>query len=146
MFIGDVGQGSWEEIDFARKGKGGRNYGWDIMEGRHCFEPPTGCRRKGLRLPIHEYSHNVGNVVTGGYVYRGNAMTDLDGTYVFTDFGSRELWGLTRDETGKWRRSVLFQSGNQLNIASFGESDAGELFAVDLVSGTLFRIEAASSI
>ena len=52
----------------------------------------------------------MGNVVTGGYVYRGNAMTDLVGTYIFTDFGSRELWGLTQDETGKWRRSVLFQS------------------------------------
>jgi hypothetical protein len=116
------------------------------MEGRHCFTPPTGCDKRGLRLPIHEYSHDVGNVVTGGYVYRGTAMPDLVGTYIFTDFGSHDLWGLTRDNTGKWRRSVLLHSGDQLNIASFGESDAGELFAVDLINGTLSRIEAADAI
>jgi glucose/arabinose dehydrogenase len=145
MFIGDVGQHAWEEIDFEpASSEGGLNYGWDITEGRHCFNPPTGCRKRRFRLPIHEYSHDVGNVVTGGYVYRGDGMPDLDGTYVFTDFGSRDLWGLTRDQTGKWRRSVLFRSGDQLNIASFGESDAGELFAVDLIDGTLFRIEAPS--
>jgi glucose/arabinose dehydrogenase len=143
IFIGDVGQNAWEEIDFGRHGKGGLNYGWDIMEGRHCFNPPSGCDKRGLRLPIHEYSHKVGNVVTGGYVYRGDDMPDLVGTYVFTDFGSRDLWGLKRDETGNWERSVLLRADEQLNIASFGESDAGELFAVDLVSGTLFSIAAA---
>jgi hypothetical protein len=143
MFIGDVGQARWEEIDFGPAGRGGRNYGWDIMEGRHCFNPPKGCDRRGLRLPIHEYSHKVGNVVTGGYVYRGT-VTDLVGTYVFTDFGSRDIWGLTRNQqTGKWGRSVLFHSEDQLNIASFGESEAGELFAVDLINGTLSRIEPA---
>jgi glucose/arabinose dehydrogenase len=143
MFIGDVGQARWEEIDFGPAGRGGRNYGWDIMEGRHCFNPPKGCDRRGLRLPIHEYSHKVGNVVTGGYVYRGT-VTDLVGTYVFTDFGSRDIWGLTRNQqTGKWGRSMLFHSEDQLNIASFGESDVGELFAVDLVNGTLSRLEAA---
>jgi glucose/arabinose dehydrogenase len=143
IFIGDVGQSSWEEIDFGRKGRGGLNYGWDIMEGRHCSNPPSGCDKRGLRLPIHEYSHNVGNVVTGGYVYRGDAMPDLVGTYVFTDFGSRDLWGLTQGDTGNWERSVLFHSQNQLNIASFGEDNDGELLAVDLVRGTLFRIAAA---
>jgi hypothetical protein len=82
-------------------------------------------------------------VVTGGYIYRGNTIPGLDGTYVFTDFGSRDLWGLTLDDTGNWKRSVLFHSQNQLNIASFGEDNDGELFAVDLVRGTLFRIAAA---
>jgi glucose/arabinose dehydrogenase len=143
IFIGDVGQDAWEEIDFGRRGKGGLNFGWDIMEGRHCFNPPSGCDKRGLRLPIHEYSHKVGNVVTSGYVYRGDDMPDLVGTYVFTDFGSRDLWGLKRNSQGNWERSVLLRADKQLNIASFGESDAGELFAVDLVSGTLFRIAAA---
>ena len=143
MFIGDVGQNAWEEIDFGLPGQGGLNYGWHIMEGSHCFKPPKDCKKRGLTLPIHEYSHDVGNVVTGGYVYRGIAMPELDGTYVFTDFGSRDLWGLTRDETGNWERSVLFHSEDRLNIASFGEGDAGELFAVDLLAGTLSRIEAA---
>jgi glucose/arabinose dehydrogenase len=143
MFIGDVGQSAWEEIDFSPLGKGGLNYGWHIMEGSHCFKPPKDCKKRGLSLPIHEYSHDVGNVVTGGYVYRGTAMPEVDGTYVFTDFGSRDVWGLTRDATGNWERSVLFHSEDQLNIASFGENDAGELFAVDLVAGTIARIEAA---
>jgi glucose/arabinose dehydrogenase len=142
MFIGDVGQGDWEEIDFALVGQGGLNYGWHIMEGRHCYKPRKGCRQRGLTLPIHEYSHQEGNVVTGGYVYRGTAIQELVGTYVFTDFGSRDIWGLTKDGTGNWERSVLFHSEERLNIASFGESDAGELFAVDLIAGTLSRIEA----
>jgi hypothetical protein len=81
--------------------------------------------------------------VTGGYVYRGNAISGLDGTYIFTDFGSHDIWGLTRDAPGHWQRSVLFHTEDQLNIASFGENDAGELLAVDLISGTLLRIEAA---
>ncbi len=143
MFIGDVGQHDWEEIDFGRSGRGGLNYGWDIMEGRHCFNSTTGCNKTGLTLPIHEYSHEVGNVVTGGYRYRGQAIPNLVGTYVFTDFGSRDIWSLRRNQTGKWERSVLLRANKQLNIASFGESDAGELFAVDLVSGTLLRIKAA---
>jgi glucose/arabinose dehydrogenase len=144
IFIGDVGQRAWEEIDLGPHDRGGLNYGWDITEGRHCFNPPTGCRKRRFRLPIHEHSHKVGNVVTGGYVYRGDDMPDLVGTYVFTDFGSHDLWGLTRDQqSGKWVRSVLLHSGDPLNIASFGESDFGELYAVDLVSGTLFRIEGA---
>ena len=143
MYIGDVGQHRWEEIDFGEAGEGGINYGWHIMEGNHCYTPAENCPTDGLTLPIHEYSHEVGNVVTGGYVYRGNSVPDLVDTYVFTDFGSRDIWGLKQDGTGNWQHSVLLQSGNQLNIASFGESDAGELFAVDLVRGTLFRIEAA---
>ena len=142
LFIGDVGERAWEEIDFGPNGQGGRNYGWHIMEGRHCFMPPSGCNKSGLRLPIHEYSHKVGNVVTGGYVYRGTDIPALVGTYVFTDFGSRDLWGLTRDGDGGWRRSVLLRADEELRIASFGESDARELFAVDL-AGTLFRIAAA---
>ena len=143
IFIGDVGQNAWEEIDFGRRGLGGLNYGWAIMEGRHCFAPPTGCVKTGLTLPIHEYSHDTGNVVTGGYRYRGQAIPALVGTYVFTNFGSQVLWGLQRNGDGTWDRSVLLRANKQLNIASFGESDAAELFAVDLVSGTLFRIAAA---
>jgi glucose/arabinose dehydrogenase len=143
MYIGDVGQGRWEEIDFGPVGEGGINYGWHIMEGGHCYHPRKGCHKNGLSLPIHEYSHNVGNVVTGGYVYRGNAIPGLGGTYVFTNFGSHDIWGLTQDAPGQWERSVLFHSDDRLNIASFGENDARELFAVDLISGKLFSIEAA---
>ena len=137
MFIGDVGQNAWEEIDFdPASSEGGLNYGWHITEGRHCYKPPTGCDKTGLTPPIHEYSHDIGNVVTGGYRYRGQAIPALVGTYVFTDFGSKVIWGL-RNRQGKWERSVLLRAKKELNIASFGESDAGELFAVDLVKGAL---------
>jgi glucose/arabinose dehydrogenase len=143
MFIGDVGQREWEEVDYAPHGKGGLNYGWSIMEGRHCFDPPTGCPTDGLRMPIFEYSHDDGNVVTGGYVYRGQAIPALVGTYVFTDFGSRQIWGLTRNQNGRWVFSVLLRFENERNIASFGENDKGELFAVDLVAGILYRVAPA---
>jgi hypothetical protein len=113
------------------------------MEGRHCFKPRTNCDKTGLALPIHEYSHDVGNVVTGGYVYRGKAIPALVGTYVFTDFGSPTIWGLTRNRQGRWERSTLLRSQDEHRIASFGESDRGELFAVDLVAGVLYQIATA---
>jgi hypothetical protein len=85
----------------------------------------------------------VGNVVTGGYVYRGNAIPGLAGTYIFTNFGSREIWGLQRTRHGQWKRSVLLSTTGQLQIASFGESDAGELFAVDYGAGILYQLTEA---
>ena len=142
LYIGDVGEQDWEEIDYGAPRRGGLNYGWDITEGRHCFNPPEDCDRAGITFPIHEYPHEVGNVVTGGYVYRGRAMAGLVGTYVFTDFGSHELWGLRRNRDGEWVRSVLLRSDDELRIASFGESDSAELYAVDLVAGTLYRLAA----
>jgi hypothetical protein len=94
-------------------------------------------------MPIFEYSHDDGNVVTGGYVYRGQAIPALVGTYVFTDFGSRQIWGLTRNQNGRWVFSVLLRFENERNIASFGENDKGELFAIDLVAGILYRVAPA---
>jgi glucose/arabinose dehydrogenase len=143
LYVGDVGQDEWEEIDYGAPGRGGLNFGWDTTEGRRCYDPPTGCDRTGIAFPIHAYSHEAGNAVTGGYVYRGRAVPGLVGTYVFADFGSRELWGLKRDRDGAWRRSVLLRRDEELWIASFGESDAGELLAVDLVAGVLYRVAKA---
>ena len=84
LFIGDVGQDSWEEIDAERAGTGGLNYGWNLMEARHCFQ--AGCDQAGLTLPVAEYSHQDGCSVTGGYVYRGEALPDLVGGYLFSDY------------------------------------------------------------
>ena len=81
-----------------------------------------------------------GNVVTGGYIYRGTSDPFLAGTYVFTDFGSREIWGLTPNQKGDWERSGAVAVKNNHSIASFGEDDDGELFAVDLVSGVLSQV------
>ena len=97
LWIGDVGQGAWEEIDVEdpRQG-GGRDYGWRTMEGLHCFRPRCGCSPSGLVLPIHEYGHDLGCSVTGGYVYRGSALPDLVGRYLFSDYCPGTIWSLER--------------------------------------------------
>jgi glucose/arabinose dehydrogenase len=137
LFLGDVGESSWEEVDLVRRGG---NYGWRLMEGTHCFNPPTGCRTAGLELPIHEYSHSVGCSVTGGFVYRGLRFPRLGGHYVFGDFCGGPLWALTFN--GKtWTRTELLETG--LPIASFGEDEAGELYLVDYF-GSIYRIAALS--
>src|SRR5215471_5788432 len=85
LFLADVGQDQFEEIDIVQKGG---NYGWNVMEGMHCFNPPTGCNTTGLTLPITEYSHAEGNAVIGGFVYRGANLPSLRGVYVFGDLGT----------------------------------------------------------
>jgi len=94
LWIGDVGQGSYEEIDHAVPGSGrGVNWGWRIMEGSHCYSPPSGCDTSGLTLPLLDYDHGGGRcAVTGGYVYRGSKVPLLRGGYVFGDFCSGEIW------------------------------------------------------
>ena len=131
LFVGDVGQDSFEEVDLATKGG---NYGWNIMEGLHCYPPPaTGCNTSGLELPIAEYSHSEGNSITGGYVYRGALRPELRGTYMFGDFGSGRIWRLTESTSGTWTRSLLLDT--QLNISSLGQDAAGEILVVDYGGG-----------
>ena len=134
LFVADVGQDQFEEIDIVQRGG---NYGWNIMEGLHCFNPPSGCNMAGLALPIAEYSHQEGNAVIGGFVYHGSTLPDLRGTYVFGDFGTGKIWKLTEGPPGTWTRTLLLQSG--LNISSFGQDAAGELYVVD-VNGSVSKI------
>lgn len=136
LFLGDVGQDSWEEVDLILKRK---NYGWRIMEGAHCFNPPTRCRTAGLELPINEYSHSLGCSVIGGFVYRGRRWPGLTGHYIFGDLCG-PLWALTPSGTS-WTRTELLQTG--LPIVSFGEDELGELYLVDY-NGSVYRIRAAS--
>ena len=140
LFIADVGQGSWEEVDRESFGQaGGRNYGWRVMEGRHCYNAST-CNRSGKTLPITEYSHGSGNCsITGGFVYRGTAEPELVGHYVFADFCSGRIWTIL--STGGNGDQVL-QADTSEQITSFGESDDGELFAVT-IDGKLFRVLAS---
>jgi glucose/arabinose dehydrogenase len=139
LWIGDVGQGAWEEIDRAKAGEGARaNYGWRLMEGRHCFRPSTGCDQSGLVLPIAEYSHEDGCSVTGGYVYRGDASPALRGVYVFGDFCSGTIWGLAAGGPDLQEPFVLAQTDHA--ISSFGEDEAGEVYLTDLASGEVLRI------
>jgi glucose/arabinose dehydrogenase len=130
LWLADVGEARVEEINLIRRG---RNYGWRIMEGSLCFSPREGCDRRGLELPVHEYLHTGGRCsITGGYVYRGQAIPALRGSYLFGDYCSGEIFAF-RDAS---RRLLLDTS---LAISSFGEDEAGEVYVVGL-GGTISRI------
>ena len=151
LYIGDVGQSSWEEIDFQAAGSpGGKNYGWRRMEGRHCFNPPTGCDDGTLTLPVLEYDHGQGCAVIGGFVYRGCRMPDLRGTYFYSDFCSSFLRSFTGISGGDAQnladRSAEIEPPGppQLQgVTTLGEDARGELYIADHV-GQLFVIEPAS--
>ncbi len=134
LFLADVGQYSWEEVDIITKGG---NYGWRIMEGNHCFNPPEGCDPTGLTLPIAEYSHSLGCSVTGGYVYRGRRNPNLVGRYVFGDYCSGLIWALTETVPGTWTMNQLLDSS--LAISSFGEDERSNLYVVDH-NGAVYRV------
>ena len=134
LFLGDVGQNAYEEVDILQKGG---NYGWNTMEGVHCYNPSTGCNMTGLQLPIAEYSHAEGNAIIGGYVYHGTAIPGLAGSYIFGDFGTGKIWRLTQDSTGTWQR-VLLVTGPSLS--SFGRDSVGELYILDYSGGAVLKV------
>lgn len=136
LFAGDVGQNRIEEIDLIEKGK---NYGWKIMEGSQCFDPPTLCNTQGLELPIAEYDHSLGCSVTGGYVYRGTQYPALIGHYLFGDYCSGRIWSLVQESTGRWTMRQLIDS--PFSISSFGEDEQGELYVVHY-GGAIYRVTA----
>ncbi len=137
LFAGDVGQDSFEEVDIVQKGL---NYGWNVMEGTHCFSPSTGCTMAGLTLPIHDYGRADGGTVIGGFVYRGTSIPTLVGAYVFGDFLSGRIWGLRQDSTGAWQRTQLAAPGR--SISTLGRDEANELYVVDYVAGSIFKLAA----
>lgn len=96
LWAADVGQNRFEEVDII---KPGRNYGWNVMEGFHCFQPSNGCNQEGLELPVFEYGRDDGCSVTGGYVYRGSRLPSLYGAYVYGDFCTGKIWALRYDGT-----------------------------------------------
>jgi len=126
LFVADVGQDSFEEIDIVQKGG---NYGWNIMEATHCFNPPTGCNMTGLLLPITEIPHPEGEAVIGGFVYHGTAIPSLQGQYIFGDLNGK-IWTLQQQSSGTFARTLLLTT--QLSITSFGQDQSGELYVVDL--------------
>jgi glucose/arabinose dehydrogenase len=141
LYIADVGQDTYEEIDYQPAGsQGGENYGWSIMEGMHCYPASQACDRTGLTLPVAEYDHSQGCSVTGGYVYRGRQFPSLDGIYLFSDYCSGRIWALDRDGQGQWRMAEVGRAS--IRPSSFGEDEAGELYLVDIQGGKLYRIVA----
>lgn len=133
LFVADVGQNSFEEVDLVQKGG---NYGWNIMEGAHCFNPPSGCNMAGLALPIAEIPHPEGEAVIGGFVYHGTALAGLQGQYIFGDLNGK-IWSLKEGPLNTFTRTLLSDSG--LTISSFGQDQTGELYVVDF-SGKVFKI------
>jgi glucose/arabinose dehydrogenase len=134
LFAGDVGQDSFEEVDIVQKGL---NYGWNTMEGTHCFSPSSGCNMAGLTLPINDYGRGQGATVIGGFVYRGSTTPALVGAYVFGDFISGRIWGLRQNSSGGWDRTQLAATGKA--ISSFGRDESNELYVVDY-SGPVFKL------
>lgn len=139
LWIGDVGQNTYEEINVVTADHGsGLNFGWPIMEGTHCFPDRATCDSSGLEIPITDYSHQVGGCsVTGGYVYRGEQFPQLTGIYLFGDFCTGNVWAIWPLADSTWTTELMLRSGIQ--ISSFAEDAAGELYTTDL-AGTLYQI------
>ena len=138
LYIADVGQNSFEEIDFQPAGSpGGQNYGWNIMEAFECFRPAN-CDQSGLVLPVASYpTHEAGNCsVTGGVVYRGS-LPEWQGIYLFGDYCSGRVWGLLRGEQDAWEQTLLYE--NVARITSFGEDEQGEVYLTGH-EGTIYRL------
>lgn len=125
LFVADVGQNMFEEVDIVQKGG---NYAWNTMEGLHCFNPPTNCNTAGLSLPIIEISHPEAVAVIGGFVYHGSALAGAQGMYIFGDL-SGKIWTLTENPPNTFTRTLLSSPG--FSITSFGQDTAGELYVVD---------------
>ena len=123
LLAGDVGQNDWEEINVIQKGL---NYGWDIMEGNHCFSPQANCVTVGLELPAAEYSQSEGCAVVGGHFYRGSGLPSLSGTYVYGDYCSGKIWGLQFNGQSVTNQEMLIDS--DLSITSFGQDLTGNLY------------------
>jgi glucose/arabinose dehydrogenase len=148
MYIADVGQVAWEEINFVAAGTGGGlNFGWDHMEASHCYppDPEEGCKPFG-ELPVAEYNHEVGGCsITGIGVYRGEQSPSLDGIYFAGDYCTGKIWGLQRDDAGTWQFQELFTTTTGLSGAGHGED--GELYVTllgtaDTADGSLWQIVA----
>lgn len=144
MYIADVGQDQIEEVDFEPAGAGRRNYGWRLMEGDSCFTPNSGCdaMAQSLVLPVAEYRHDVGQSITGGYVYRGAAIPDLRGTYLYADYVSNTFFAL-RTSGGQVALSQtditsnINGDGAVTGVGSFAQNDAGDLFVLEFNGGRI---------
>ena len=160
MYIGDVGQNNWEEVNYALLDQKGINYGWNIMEGKHCFNEENLCDSTQYELPIYEYPNNANYIktligfnqpytdgcsITGGYVYRGGSISELYGKYIFGDYCTGKVWSFNKNgnsvENFKDHTFEILSSMDKKKfyLSSFGEGYDGELFLVDY-NGALYKI------
>jgi uncharacterized repeat protein (TIGR01451 family) len=137
LYIGDVGQNAYEEINFQRRSSaGGENYGWRVAEGNHCYNANT-CDLTQFTPPVLEYPHAQGCSVTGGIVYRGQQFPRLHGTYLYGDFCSGRIWGVPTPPQAQ-NNTQLFKSSYVLS--TFGEDEAGEVYLADYAGGTIYHL------
>jgi glucose/arabinose dehydrogenase len=139
LWIADVGQGAWEEIDYRSAARVGKlaNYGWSRFEGRKTYDSHKPLLRKGnLVWPVLTYSHSAGCSVTGGYVYRGSAMPSFVGRYIYGDFCSGTVWSFA---AGNGKKGPARVEGKIDSLSSFGQDGNGELYATSL-DGTLYKL------
>lgn len=145
LFIADVGEDAIEEINFhAINSDSGENYGWRLMEGSQCFDPADNCNDGSLTLPVVEYNHSAGRCsITGGYRYRGTQVPDLIDYYVYADFCTGEIFGAAPNNDSVWTQHVLLDTN--LDISTFGQNEAGELFVAD-INGGIYQLIAPLAI
>ncbi len=142
LYLADVGQGQWEEINYLPNGFAALpvNFGWRIYEGNHLFSPDDAASPYPLTAPVFEYNHDLGCSVTGGIIYRGSELPEFYGVYLFADFCSGTIWGMLPQGTGSWQAQPLFTT--TLQIVSLGVDETGEVFLLDL-GGGMYRLERA---
>jgi glucose/arabinose dehydrogenase len=146
LIIGDVGQNRWEEIDYEPRGAGGRNYGWRNREGSHDYVTSRPPAYLPLVDPVHEYDHNTGQSVTGGYIYRGSALgAPHAGRYFFADFIQGRVWSIlitsTTSSSGLVEHTSELGGTSQLgNVSSFGIDTSGEMYIVSYSRGVILKI------
>lgn len=147
LYIADVGQNEWEEVNFQpASSAGGENYGWNTLEGSHCYSPASGCTPPAnYSPPVAEYPHGAndsnGCSITGGFVYRGATYTDMQNIYFYADFCQGKIWGL-QFENSAWQSQLLLDTDYQ--PSSFGEDESGEVYLVRL-SGQIYRLISTTS-
>jgi glucose/arabinose dehydrogenase len=143
LWIGDVGGGRWEEVDFQpAASRGGENYGWPRMEGPDCGL--GACDPNAYVPPVAAYRHSDGNcVVTGGYVYRGGAIPELDGSYLYGDYCSGRIWALNAADAAAGTAFPQPVLESRLTLSSFGEDRNGELYLTDLSGGGVYQVVGA---
>ena len=137
LWVADVGQDSFEEVDVVARGD---NLGWNVMEGRHCFEAES-CKNQGMVAPVFEYGREMGTSITGGYTYHGTRMAALTGRFVFADFTSGRMWALAPPKEPGAPADVLELPRQRMLISTFGRDAQGEVYVAGFGSGALFRLE-----
>jgi len=139
LWVGDVGQNIWEEVDVVSVGG---NYGWRVMEGEVCYNAGS-CNTAGKILPLHVYDHGVGQSITGGYVYRGTLAPEISGKYIFADYNVGIVWSMTFDPNDKYQNTVAQEFSGAFRPSAFGVDRCNELFMVSHNEGQLYKFSSA---